>query len=172
MINLQLSKRVIHWPVWPDRVTGSGVDPSRSSIFLKLSADKFNFVLNHMKYVVFMGCTIKILISSWPRRLKFSQLLQAGRTDAFHFSHHSQRVDHALRPIFMDKIVQNLIGEFIRKIYAASLYLFTLTAEADRILVSTCNVFNCLFPLDVQNEIPLLSRVLCYSWLVVYWVFG
>ena len=32
--------------------------------------------------------------------------------------------------------------------------------------LSTCDVFNCLFPLDVQNEIQLLSRVFCYSWLV------
>ena len=43
---------------------------------------------------------------------------------------------------------------------------FTLTAEADRVLVSTCDIFNCLFPLDVQNEIQLLSGVFCYSWLV------
>ena len=32
--------------------------------------------------------------------------------------------------------------------------------------VSTCDVFNCLFPLDVQNEIQLLSRVFYHSWLV------
>ena len=32
--------------------------------------------------------------------------------------------------------------------------------------VSTCDVLNCLFPLDVQNEIRLLSRVFRYSWLV------
>ena len=32
--------------------------------------------------------------------------------------------------------------------------------------VSTCDVFNCLSPLNVQNEIQLLSRVFCYSWLV------
>ena len=32
--------------------------------------------------------------------------------------------------------------------------------------LSTCDVFNCLFPLDVQNEIQLLSGVFCYSWLV------
>ena len=32
--------------------------------------------------------------------------------------------------------------------------------------MSTCDAFNCLFPLDVQNEIQLLSRVFCYSWLV------
>ena len=31
---------------------------------------------------------------------------------------------------------------------------------------STCVVLNCLFPLNVQNEIQLLSRVFSYSWLV------
>lgn len=32
--------------------------------------------------------------------------------------------------------------------------------------MSTCDVLNCLFPLDVQIEVQLLSRFLCYSWLV------
>ena len=32
--------------------------------------------------------------------------------------------------------------------------------------VTICDVFNCLFLLDVQNEIQFLSRVFCYSWLV------
>ena len=32
--------------------------------------------------------------------------------------------------------------------------------------MSTCDIFNCLFSLNVQNEIQLLSRVFCYSWLV------
>ena len=32
--------------------------------------------------------------------------------------------------------------------------------------MSTCDVLNCLFLLDGQNEIQLLSRVFCYSWLV------
>ena len=32
--------------------------------------------------------------------------------------------------------------------------------------LSTCDGFNCLFPLDVQNEKQLLSIVFCYSWLV------
>ena len=37
--------------------------------------------------------------------------------------------------------------------------------------VSTCDVFNCLFPMDVQHEIQLL----CYSWigcLLVFWLRG
>ena len=32
--------------------------------------------------------------------------------------------------------------------------------------VATCDVFNRLFPLHVQNEIQLLSGVVCYSWIV------
>ena len=92
VINWQLSKQGIRWPVSPDRIAGSGVDPSRSSIFLKLSADKLlvfkwsqaHFLI-HMKYVVFMSLwpsTINILISNWPRTRKFSQLLKnASRED-------------------------------------------------------------------------------------------
>ena len=34
--------------------------------------------------------------------------------------------------------------------------------------VSTCDVFKCLSPLNVQNEIQLLSRVFFYSWLVCF----
>ena len=34
--------------------------------------------------------------------------------------------------------------------------------------MSSCDVFNCLFLLDVQNEIQLLSRFFCNSWLVCF----
>ena len=54
----------------------------------------------HMKYVVFMSRTIKILISNCPRTRKFSQLLQALKKVAFDFSPWL-RVGHAVRPIFM-----------------------------------------------------------------------
>ena len=37
--------------------------------------------------------------------------------------------------------------------------------------MSSSDVFNRLFPVDVKNEIQLLSRFLCYSWFV-YWVCG
>ena len=99
VINWQLSKQDIRWLVSPDRIAGSRVHPSRSSIFLKLSIDRllvfkrsqaqaYFFFQTHMKYVVFMCRTIKSLISNWSRTWKFSQLLQAGRTVAFDFSHH------------------------------------------------------------------------------------
>ena len=121
-----------------------------------------------MKYVVFYMCrTIKILISNWPRKLKFSQFLQAGKTCQLLLTFLT-KVTRWSRSTsnFYALIGQNLTGEFMRKIYAASWNLFTLTAEADRVFVSTCDVFHGLFPLNVLNEIQLLRRVFCYSWLL------
>ena len=81
-------KQDIRWPVSPDPIAGSGVDPLRSSIFLKLSADNLfvfkwlqahvYFFKIHIKYVVFMLVstrTITILISNWPQKQKFSQFV-------------------------------------------------------------------------------------------------
>ena len=42
----------------------------------------------------------------------------------------------------------------------------SLIVEADRVLRHLVMFFNCLFLLDVQNEIQLLSRFFCISWLV------
>ena len=79
----------------------------------------------HMKYVVFMCRAFKILISNWPWTRLFSQLL-TFLTMVTRWSRSSSNV--------YTLIGQNLIGEFIRKIYASSWNLFTLTAEADRVL--------------------------------------
>ena len=62
-------------------------------------------------------------------------------------------------------IGQNLTGEFMRNIYAASGNLLT-DSWSWQSFVSSCDVLNCLFLLDVQNEIQLLSRLFCHSWLV------
>ena len=48
------------------------------------------------------------------------------------------------------------------KIYVVS-ETCLLMAEADS-FVSSWDVFTCLFALDLQNEIQLLSTVFCYSW--------
>ena len=66
---------------------------------------------------------------------------------------------------FYAQIGQNSIGEFMRKIYAASGNLFTYSWSRQS-FVSSLDVFNCLFLLDVKNEIQLLSRFFCSSWLV------
>ena len=66
---------------------------------------------------------------------------------------------------FYALIGQNLTGEFTGKIYTASGNLFTDSWNWQS-FVSSWDVFNCLFLLDVQNEIQLLSRFFCNSWLV------
>ena len=117
-----------------------------------------------MKYVVFMCCTIKILISNWPRTRKFSQLLQAGKTVAFDFSRHV----HALVTLYVQFLCSDW-SKFDRWVHAENLCSILNLVYFDswswQSFVSTCDVFNRLFPLDVQNEIQLLSGVFCYSWL-------
>ena len=118
-----------------------------------------------MKYVVFMRRTIKILISNWPRTRKFSQLLQAGKTVAFDFAHHG----HALVTLYVQFLCSDW-SKFDRWVHAENfcsiLNLVYFDSWNWQSFVSTCDVFNCLFPLSVQSEIQLLSRVFCYSWLI------
>ena len=83
--------------------------------------------------------------------------MQAGKTDAFHFSHHS----HALVTLHVQFLCYDW-SKFDRWVHGENLCSILLWQS----FVSTCDVFNCLFPLDVQNEIQLPSRVFCYSWLV------
>ena len=113
-----------------------------------------------MKYVVFMCCTIKILISSWPWT-QFSELLQAGKR--FWLLSPWSQVGQDLPPIFScsdwSKFDRWLHAEHLCSI----LKLDNFDSWSWENFVSTCDVFNCLFPLDVQNEIQLPS---------IYWVFG
>ena len=93
--------------------------------------------------------TIKILILNWPRTRKFSH------TVAFNFAHHG----HALVTLYA-QFLCSYWSKFNRWVY-------------DEILCTILNLvyfdswsFNSIFPLDVQNEIQLISGVFCYSWLV------
>ena len=78
------------------------------------------------------------------------------------------RVGHALHPFFM------LWSKFDRLAHAENLCgildLVYFDSWSCQSFVSTFDVFNCLFPLDTQNEIQLLSGVLCYSWLADFWL--
>ena len=56
-------------------------------------------------------------------------------------------------------------AKFMQHLESCLLWQLKLTE-----FVSTCDVFNCLFPLDIQNEIQLLSGDFCYSWLVGFWL--
>ena len=128
-----------------------------------------------------MNRTVKILISDWSRTRKFNRLLHAGKAIAFDFSHNSHwqrfvilhsRVTRwpCSTSNFYALIGQNLTGGFMRKIYAASGNLLT-DSWSWQSFVSSCDVLNCLFLLGVQNEIQLLSRLFCNSWLVCLLLF-
>ena len=91
----------------------------------------FFFKLIWNNYVVFMFHTIKILISNGHKNSasyyrQGRQLLLTLLTMVTSWSCSTSN--------FCALIGQNLTGEFMRKIYAASWNLFTLTAEADRVL--------------------------------------
>ena len=119
-----------------------------------------------MKYVVFTSLwpsNTKILISNWPRKRKFSHR-RPFLTTLTGWSRSTSN--------FYALIGQNLTGEFMQKIYAASWNLFTLTAEAGRILcqlVMFLTVFShCMY--KVKFSCYQESSVI-HGWFV-YWVFG
>ena len=105
--------------------------------------------------------TITILISNWPRTWKISQLFKNYRRGR-------RFLTMVSRLLWLFKIWQvSSCGEIMQ--HLETCWLWQLGWQS---FVSPCDVFNCLFPLDVQNEIQLLSRIFCYSCLVYYWVFG
>ena len=87
--------------------------------------------------------------------------IKAGKT----FSYHG----HALVTLYVQFLCSDW-SKFDRWVHAENLCsilnLVYFDSWSGQSFVSTCDVFNCLFLLDVQNEIQLLSRVFCYSWLV------
>ena len=126
-----------------------------------------------MKYVVFYMCrTIKILISNWPRKLKFSQFLQAGKTCQLLLTFLT-KVTRWSRSTsnFYALIGQNLTGEFMWKIYAASWNLFTLTAEADGVLCQLVMFLNFFFHWVYKMKYSCYKESLMHGWFV-YWIFG
>ena len=104
----------------------------------------FIYFLIHMKYVVFMCRTINILISNWPRTRKFSQLLRAGKTVAFDFSHHV----HVLVTLHVQFLCSDW-SKFDRWVHAENLCSILNLAYFDssswQSFVSTRDVFNCHF---------------------------
>ena len=87
----------------------------------------------------------------------------AGRLDScFWLCSPWSRVGHPLRPIFMLWLVkiweESSCGKFMQHLESCLLWPLKLTEFCANLWC-----FNCLFPLDVQNEIQLLSGVFCYS---------
>ena len=160
MINWQLSKQGICWPVSPYRTAGSSVDPSTNNQFQMIAGLSLFF----QWFVWNMLC----LCHYGPTLLRFwfqTDLVRDNSASFFFFFFCNtcgedlflpwSRVGHALRPIFMLWLVhaENLCS-ILKVVYFDS--------WSRQTFVSTCDVFNRLFPLDVQNEIQLLSRVFCF----------
>ena len=73
---------------------------------------------------------------------------------------------------FYALIGQNLTGEFMRKIYAASWNLFTLTAEADRVLCQLVMFLTVFFHWMYKMKYSCYQESSVIHGWFVYWVFG
>ena len=126
--------------------------------FQMIAGSSLFFPMIHMKYVVVMSLwprtrTVKILISNWPWMRKFSHFFKnkGGKT----FSYHG----HALVTLYVQFLYSDW-SKFHRWVHAENLCSILKVVYFDSLswlsFVWTFDVFNCLFPLDVQNEIQLL----------------
>ena len=145
MINWQLSKQGIRSPVSPDRTTGLSVHPSKSSIFLKLSADKLPVSNDRrLKFIFFQWFiwNMSCLCHYDPALLRFWFQTDLRRENSAMFFKYMRGRPFLTMVTRWSRstsnsytlIGQKLTGEFMRKIYAASWKSFTLRAEAGRIL--------------------------------------
>ena len=99
-----------------------------------------------------------------PALLRFWFQTDLGREKSASYSKIQARKTFSYHGLAVALIGQNLAGGF--KNLCSILKLLYFDSWSWQSFVSPCDVFNCLFQLDVQNEVQLLSRVFCYSWLV------
>ena len=153
---------------WPYR--GLRYRPTEFECFfesIRWQVDTFQMIAGSSS--IFLKC-IWNKSCSWAALLKFwfpTDLGSENSTGFYMFLTFLTIVTRGSRSTsnFYALIGQNLTGVIMRKIYASSGNLFT-DSWSWQSFVSSCDVFNCLFLLDVQNEIQLLSRFFCNSWLV------
>ena len=105
----------------------------------------------------------------WAVLLKFWFPADFGRENStgfymfFYFSQHN----HALVTLYVQFLCSDW-SKFDSWVHAENLCSILKLVYFDswswQSFESTCDVFNCLFLLNVQNEIQLLSRFFCISW--------
>ena len=147
---------VIRWQVATfQMIAGS------SSIFLKCICNK-SFL---------WAALLKFWFQSDLGRENSTGFYMLGRQSLLTFLAIVTRWSHSTSK-FHASIGQNLTGDIMQKIYAASGNLLT-DSWSSQGFVSSCDVFNCLFLLDVASEIELLTRLFCviHGWFV-YCAFG
>ena len=173
VINWQLSKQGVRWPVSPGRIAGSGVDPSRSSIFWSYPLTIYSFSYDRRLTFTFFKnsyqiCCVYVSIAPHYYDFDFNLTSDVKIQPVF-------LKDRRGRPLLtmVTPHVQFLCSDWLkfdRWVHAenlcSSLKVVYFDSWSWQRFESTCDVFSCLFPLDEQNEIQLLSRVFSYSWLV------
>ena len=127
MINWQLSKQGIRWPVSLDRIAGSGVDPSRSSIF-----EVIRWQVTSLQMMA--GSSLIFLLFIWnmlcfcAAKLKFWFQTDLGRKNSASYYRQGRQLKcfwlyspwSRSTSNFYALIGQSLTGELMRKIYATS----------------------------------------------------
>ena len=103
---------------------------------------------------------------------KFSQLLQAGKTVAFDFSHHG----HALVTLYVQFLCSDW-AKFDRWGHAKNLcsilnLKFTLTAEADKVLCQILMFLTVFFHWMYKMKFSCYQESSVIHGKFVYWVFG
>ena len=151
-----MSKRDIRWPVSPDRTAGSSVHPSRSSSFWSYPQAQVYFF---QWFIWNMLC----LSLYGPALLGFWFQTDLGRENsASFFSYHG----HALVTLYVQPLCSDW-SKFDRWVHAENLCSILKVVYFDswswQSLVSICDVFNCIFPLDVQNGFLVEKYVACQN---------
>ena len=149
---------------WP--YTRLSYRPSEFEYFLKLSADKLLIFKWSQAQVQFLEnwkfCLLAALL-----RFDFKLTSDAKNSASFYRPWPFSPLSRAIT-IYIQFLCSDW-SKIDRWVHAGNLCnilkFFLLIAEADRVLCHLV-MFNCLFPLDVQNEIQLLSRFFCYWRLV------
>ena len=131
------------------------------------SSSFFKYIGNKLLYERLWATLLKLKLTSEAKNS--SSYYRQGRQLLLTFlamvTHWSRSTSN-----FYALIGQNLT---MQKIHAASGDLFTDSWSSQSFVASSCDVFNCLFPLDIQNEIQLLYQdcSVIHSWFV-YRVLG
>ena len=141
--------------------------------FQMIAGSSLFFPMIHIKYVVIMSLwprSGRILISNLPRTRKFSQFFlkaQAGKT----FSYHG----HALFTLYVQFLYSDW-SKFDRWVhaekYAASWKLFTLTAEADRVLCQLVMFLTVFFLWMYKMKYSCYQESSVIHGWFVFWGFG
>ena len=137
MINWQPSKQGIRWPDSLDHIAGSGINASRSSTFLKLSADKLLVFKWSQAQVSFFFQFIWNMSCISAAQLKFWFQTDLGRENSASYYRQGRQLLLTLLTMitrwsrsssnFYAVIGQNLTGEFMQRLESCLLWQLKLT---------------------------------------------